>query len=213
MKRGMPLLTVRLDDVPLPWLFGGAAPIDLFQGYDQALGLILNALTPPIDPLITFAVGEIEKSSPAVQVVTAVDARLVAHFQRFPNELRQMNRRSFEELVAELFRGFGYSVELTAKTRDGGRDVVAIGGREVRSKLLIECKRPDPGGVVGIRPVRELYGVKVDEGATKAVLATTAHFSRDALLFFERHRWEMESRDFDGLLEWISWYTALRMGT
>jgi restriction system protein len=117
-----------------------------------------------------------------------------------------IGHRRFEELVAELFSGFGYDVELTAQTRDGGRDVIAIGGTEVQSKYLIECKRPEPGGVVGIRPVRELYGVKEDEGATKAILATTAYFSYDAMLFFERHRWELEPRDFDGLMEWVTLY-------
>jgi HJR/Mrr/RecB family endonuclease len=109
-----------------------------------------------------------------------------------------------------LFDGFGYKVELTAQTRDGGRDVIAIGGQEVEGKYLIECKRPDPGRRVGIRPVRELFGVKTDEHATKAILATTAYFTRDALLFFDRHKWELEPRDFDGLMNWISAYLNRR---
>lgn len=87
------------------------------------------------------------------------------------------------------------------RTRDGGRDVIAIKHHEVAIRYLIECKRPDPGGYVGVRPVRELYGVKQDEAATKAVLATTAYFSPDALLFFDRHPWEMEPRDFGGVKE------------
>ena len=88
--------------------------------------------------------------------------------------------------MAELFFGFGYDVELTAKTRDGGRDIIAIKRAEANVKYLIECKRPDPGGYVGVRPVRELYGMKTHEGATKAILATTAYFSQDAMPFFRR---------------------------
>ncbi|MCP4549566.1 MAG: restriction endonuclease, partial [bacterium] len=80
-------------------------------------------------------------------------------------------------------------------------------------RFLIECKHPEKGGKIGVAPVRELYGVKVDEGATKAILATTSYFSHDANLFFERHRWELEPRDRDGLLEWIDLYQreAMRM--
>jgi restriction system protein len=120
--------------------------------------------------------------------------------------LEWSSRDAYEELVAELFSGFGYDVELTRRTRDGGRDVVAVKSSETAVKYLIECKRPDPGGYVGVRPVRELFGVKQDEGATKAILATTAYFSPDALLFFERHKWELEPKDHSGVTEWIEDY-------
>jgi hypothetical protein len=76
----------------------------------------------------------------------------------------------------------------------------------IDEKYLIECKRPDPGKTLGIRPVRELYGVKTVERATKAVLVTTVSFSRDAALFLEQNRWEIEGKDFDGLMGWINQY-------
>ena len=55
-------------------------------------------------------------------------------------------------------------------------------------KYLIECKRPNHGNLIGVRPVRELLGVKYDEKATKAILATTTSFTPDAKLYFERNR-------------------------
>lgn len=131
---------------------------------------------------------------------------LLKEFYRSPNKLKTIDRRAFEELVAFLFENFGYEVELTSKTRDGGRDIIALRKREVSVKYLIECKRPDPSNKVGISPVRELYGVKVDEGASKAILATTTYFTKEANLFMERHRWELEPRDFDGVMEWIHYY-------
>ena len=105
-----------------------------------------------------------------------------------------------------MWDGFGYEVELTQQTRDGGKDIVAVRKCHVNERYLIECKRPDPGNVVGVRPVRELYGVKVSEKATKAILATTAFFSKDAQLFFENNKWELEGRDYIGLREWIGAY-------
>lgn len=127
-----------------------------------------------------------------------------------PDVFKQIDPRGFEELVAYLFGEFGYEVELTQRTRDGGRDIVAVKKAEVSARYLIECKHPPSGATIGIRPVRELYAVKVDEGATKAILATTSHFSRDAQVFFERHKWELEPRDFDGVMRWVAQYQVCR---
>ncbi len=67
------------------------------------------------------------------------------------------------------------------RTRDGGRDIVAI-GEKARSllKYIIECKRHRKDRKVGISYVRALYGVKLSEGATKAILATTSGFTKGA---------------------------------
>lgn len=139
-----------------------------------------------------------------VTVSGQVWAQLLDRLRSRPEELKTLNWRAFEELIAELWQMFGYEVELTQKTRDGGRDIIAIGSRLVYEKFLIECKRPGLGTKIGVRPVRELYGVKISEGATKGILATTAYFSKDAKLMFEKHKWELEGRDFDGLLDWIN---------
>jgi DNA-binding transcriptional MerR regulator len=147
-----------------------------------------------------------QKPSSIITISDEVSSKLIEYFNTHPEELKVMNRRKFEELVAELFRGFGYQVELTKQTRDGGRDIIAVKSEKVLVKYLIECKRPDPGNYVSIAPVRELYGVKTHEGATKAILATTAHFSKDALGFFEMHKWELEPKDYHGIMEWISDY-------
>jgi restriction system protein len=125
------------------------------------------------------------------------------HVIRDPKVMYEISPRNFEELIADLFANFGYEVELTKRTRDGGRDVIAIRQREVNTRYLIECKRWAQEHKVGVKPVRELLGVRADENASKAILATTAYFSADAKLLFERHPWELEGRDFDGLIDWL----------
>ncbi|MCX6122978.1 MAG: restriction endonuclease [Ignavibacteriales bacterium] len=145
-----------------------------------------------------------------IEYSNIVDEKLIDYFSAHPQELKTMNRRGFEDLVAELFHGFGYDVELTKQTRDGGRDIIVVRNSEVKVKYLIECKRPDPGKKVGVQPVRELFGVKNDELATKAILATTAYFSRDAKLFYEKHEWELELRDYNDLIEWIRIYLNMK---
>jgi len=145
-----------------------------------------------------------------LHVVSLFDRELIRRLSQSPNELRTIERREFERLVAELFAGFGYEVELTQRTRDGGKDIIAVRRSEVETRFLVECKRPDPGHPIGVSTVRELYGVKVDDGASKAILATTTYFSPDARHFSEKHRWELELRDFDAIHEWIQRYLQTR---
>ena len=154
----------------------------------------------------TFDIESTASGESLVKVASYVDRALIARLHKYPDDLRTIDRRKFEELVAELFVGFGYEVELTQRTRDGGKDIIAIRKAEVDTRFLIECKRPDPGTPVRVSAVRELFGVKTDDGASKAILATTSYFTPDAKLFFEKHRWELEPRDFDALQLWIAKY-------
>lgn len=132
-----------------------------------------------------------------------VSEQLVRALVEHPELLRGVHHRQFEELVAFFFDKLGYEVELTKRTRDGGRDVIAVRHGEVAVRYLVECKHPVSGNPVGIGPVRQLYAVKIDEGATKALLATTSVFTRDAYLFAERHRWELELKDYDAVMGWL----------
>jgi hypothetical protein len=155
-----------------------------------------------------------EAASACVAVISLVHRALVAHFAKCPSDLGTMDRRQFEELVAELFDGFGYSVELTAQTRDGGKDIIAVKKVDtIDIRLLIECKRPDPGNAISVSAVRELFGVKNDDGATKGILVTTTHFSNDAHKFATRNRWELELKELNNVLEWIQAYQRLKGGS
>lgn len=130
---------------------------------------------------------------------------------RAPSQLQFIDRRQFEEVVAELFSGFGYSVELTAQTRDGGRDIVAVGRKDqIKTKYLIECKRPDPGNPVRVGVVRQLLGVVEDEKATKGLLVATTYFTRDARSLEARNEWRLELKDYNTLLDWIEHYVRLK---
>jgi restriction endonuclease Mrr len=163
-----------------------------------------------IIPNIEFDLSVPYEGKTIIDVAKVVDEKLVAYFLGHPDELKTMNRRLFEKLVAELFHGFGYEVELTKQTRDGGKDIIAIRQDEIKVKYLIECKRPDPGGYVNVRTVRELYGVKSSEGATKGIIVTTAYFSKDAKDFFDKHKWELEGKQYEDLRQWLEKYLQTR---
>ena len=140
--------------------------------------------------------------SSAIVAVTFDFQTLLTQETREPGVLFKLSGRQFEELVAEVWRRLGYTVELTAQTRDHGRDVIAVGGKEAGVKFLIECKRYDRSRKVDVSQVRSLYGVKCHEQASKAILATTSAFTGPAQAFFEAHRWELEPRDYAGVMDW-----------
>jgi restriction system protein len=129
--------------------------------------------------------------------------RMIRDVKVKPQELLTLDSRQFEELVAEIWRSLGYETELTARTKDGGRDIIAVRKFEAKVRFLIECKRYDPSHKVGVELVRALYGVRMHEKATKGILATTSTFTRGAKAFFNDHLWELEPRDFDGVVDWI----------
>lgn len=51
-----------------------------------------------------------------------------------------MSSRDFELFVAEIFEKRGFSVKITPKTRDGGKDIIATKADPIPYTLIIECK-------------------------------------------------------------------------
>jgi restriction system protein len=91
--------------------------------------------------------------------------------------LRLISWHEFEELVGEAYRRKGYAViESGGGGTDGGVDLILKKGAE---KLLVQCKhwRIDK---VGVKVVRELYGVMAAEGATGGVVISLGTFTQEA---------------------------------
>ncbi len=149
----------------------------------------------PINSLV-LTIEEIEPAWDAVRKYLA----------RNPNYLHQMHPRKFELLVAEIFRDFGWQVELTSRTRDGGYDIIAV-RREWPSqlRLLIEAKRFIPSRKVGVGIVRSLYGVKSTVAASQAILATSSFVTKDVRREFAHViPWELDFLERDKILEWCA---------
>lgn len=144
----------------------------------------------------------------------SVNEEIIRFLAAHPERLRTLEPRHFEELVAEIFRDFGYDVILTPKSKDGGLDIRAIRKDSVGTLLyLIECKRYKPTRPVGVEIVRGLYGVAALERATHGVIATTSHFTKGAKEFADKVRYQMSLRDFDDLVGWLKKYpTSKRRG-
>ena len=104
------------------------------------------------------------------------------------HDIRRMSWHEFELLAAEAFRRSGYAVEETGgAVADGGVDLVLYKDGE---QTLVQCKHWRDRQV-GVRVVRELYGVMHDQGATRGMVVCFGEFSQEAQDFAERNGIEL----------------------
>lgn len=94
--------------------------------------------------------------------------------------VRAMSWREFETLVAESYRRQGYMVaETGGGGADGGVDVILRGRGQ---KILVQCKQWKTFKV-GVKVVREMYGIMTAEGADRVVIVTSGSYTQEAVAF------------------------------
>lgn len=169
-------------------------------GLEQRVGEVLDELVArsPIDLFDRF---KDERWLPVL--LNQVSQTIAAKVADDPRLLERMTPRAFEEFVGKLFVTFGYEVELTKQTCDGGFDIVALKKhRDGPHKLLIEAKRYARARPVGVSVVRQLLHVRDEHRATRALLATTSRFTKAARELMAKHEYELGLRDYDDLMGW-----------
>jgi restriction system protein len=126
------------------------------------------------------------------------------HLARHPEHLHTMNPRVFEGLVGEFMRSYGWDVEYTAQTRDGGYDIIAIRHHSPSSlRVLVEAKRFAPDCPVGVGIVRSVYGVRALRHASQVIIATSSYVSEDAKReFIHVVPWELDFVEREQILSW-----------
>ena len=117
-----------------------------------------------------------------------------------------MSWQEFELLIGEALRVQGYEVtETGGGGADGGVDLVLRKGRE---KFLVQCKQWK-AFKVGVREVRELYGLMAAHGAAGGFVITSGRFTEDATAFAAgRNVRLVDGTKLDGLLKQATSSTA-----
>ena len=140
---------------------------------------------------------------------TDINAELKRYFHEHPEQLYQLPPRKFEELIASILEDFGFDVELTQATRDGGRDIIAYIRNAVCEYLtFVQCKRYAADNKVGVGVVREVSGVHYLKRAAKSMIVTTSFFSKDAKKEAAAIEHQLELKDYDNIKEWLARYAA-----
>ncbi len=93
--------------------------------------------------------------------------------------LKKINWREFETLVSEIYKKLGYQVYETPEGADGGVDIVL---KKDGQKALVQCKHWRTKKI-GVKTIRELYGVMISENANKGIVMCSGSYTKDAYSF------------------------------
>jgi restriction system protein len=106
--------------------------------------------------------------------------RSILNRQKDIETLRSMDWRSFEALVGEFYRRQGYRVVAApGNGPDGGVDLILHkNGR----RTFVQCKHWK-AYKVGVKVVRELYGVVAAEKADNGIVVSSGYFTTEAVNF------------------------------
>ena len=144
-----------------------------------------------------------------IELIAAINQEVINYLGRNPEALYKLDAIRFEELIAELLKRDGWSVDLTLPTRDGGYDIIAVSKMgDIPVQLLAQAKRYRADRPVGVSAIRELYAVKQRRHASKALLATTSYVSAPAKReFADVIPWELDFSEYTDLTGWLKRHT------
>jgi len=139
-------------------------------------------------------------------------ATLISRLRANPAKLYDVPPGDFELVVAELLAAQNWKVSVSSRTREGGRDLLAVseGPAGFETAWAVECKRYARERKVGVAAVRQLLGSQRHFGIPKALLVTTSSFSREARECADAAG-DLHLADHDQLTKWIANY-ALKPG-
>ena len=114
--------------------------------------------------------------------VTSFDKPIISIPKQWNRELiSSLEWKQFEILCAEYFKEKGYRTEVTKLGADGGIDVLLFKESYSATKPfgIVQCKAWN-SYKVGVKPVRELYGVMAAEKAPLAIFMTSGSYTKEA---------------------------------
>ncbi len=157
----------------------------------------------------TYYIKDLAKEEKEVSLISPIildiNQEIIDYLNKHPNFIYNISSRKFEELIAHILKRFGFDVELTKATRDGGRDILAYIRNSVCSYLtFVECKHFSPDNPVGVGIVRSVYGVQKIHRANKSLIVTSSHFTKDAIELTKPIANEVELKDHTDIKSWLN---------
>ena len=150
---------------------------------------VLPTITFP-SPLLKNIPSGIARVGPAISIILLITAAASAfyHFRKGKQLERQtglesistLSWRQFESLVSEAFRRKGYMVlDNIEDGPDGGVDITL---RKDGRVVFVQCKHWKSRDV-GVKVVRELYGVMAARNVNQGIVVTYGSFTAEAKVF------------------------------
>jgi len=142
-----------------------------------------------------------------VEFVAPAWFAIATYIERDPAYLYRIDWREFEELIAGAYERDGWTVVLTPRSADRGRDIIATQAGLCQIRIIDQVKRYGQGHRVTADEVRAVLGVLSSErNTTKAFVTTTADFAPGirtdpTIVPFLPYR--LELRDGTACREWL----------
>lgn len=139
---------------------------------------------------------------------------IVQAIERNPQLIYDLPWRKWEEIVAAGWERLGYRVELTPRSGDGGRDVIATRIEGVAIRIFDQVKSRAVHRVVTADEVRSMIGTFfMEPNVSKVFVTTTSEFAKGVyesplIQQFVPYRLELRSRV--PLVSWLSRARDLR---
>jgi predicted RNA-binding Zn-ribbon protein involved in translation (DUF1610 family) len=96
--------------------------------------------------------------------------------------LNRLEWKRFEQVVASYFECQGLKAAVSRVGADGGVDITLCRPPQPKIESLVQCKAWHLYDV-GVKPIRELYGVMAAESVPHGVFVTTGHYTSEARSF------------------------------
>jgi len=169
-------------DLVLPAVGLLALAIVFVPGVRQMLGfmfvLVLWLAALSVVGLIALAIWRRTRTQPPPKISTAPTVRPAPPELNWSQELlSKLEWKRFEDVVAAYSRELGYEARTTRIGADGGVDVQLFQNGQI--VMIIQCKAWD-AYKVGVKPVRELFGVMAADKVANGAFFTTGEFTTEA---------------------------------
>ena len=149
----------------------------------------------------------VEKKESAIITLSPVNDMVLKYLSENPEALYQLTDRDFEIVMAEIYSKLGYKVELTKKTRDGGKDII-IRKPEILGDFIyyVECKKNAAKRHIGVGLVKNLVGTVDADRVNGGILATTSYFTPDAKRFIvdNKYDYQIQMHDYNKIRELLN---------
>ena len=97
--------------------------------------------------------------------------------------LAELEWKRFEEICADYFEIIGFKPKIQKYGPDGGIDISLFWRDSPKPVAIAQCKAWTTTYKVGVKDVRELFGVMISEGVKEAFFLTSSSFTREAERF------------------------------
>lgn len=140
---------------------------------------------------------------PVVSEGTFLDQRFLDYLSVNVDKIGEIHWRKFEELTAECFTKFGYSVDLGPGSNDDGVDVRVWNDDERGApKYIIQCKRMK--SKIDKVTIKGLYADIVHEGSERGFLVTSSEFSIGARNTISARCYPIEEVNGEKIKMWLN---------